>query len=78
MAIYDDRGGVQRPTRYEIEVWKDSRWERIEDVKRSTEELIQPMEHDLFVPQTAEKMRVVFYNRGRARSGVSEVMIWND
>ena len=79
LAIYDDRGGVQRPTRYEIEVWKDSRWERIEDVKRSTEEPMGSQWNTIsFAPQTAEKMRVVFYNRGRARSGVSEVMIWND
>lgn len=79
LAIYDDRGGVQAPTKYEIEIWRGRSWHKISKLQCSpTLPTGNQWNHCSFAPQTAKKMRIIFHNRGKARSGVSEVMIWNE
>ncbi len=79
LAIYDDRGGVQSPTRYDIEYWREGRWEKVSDVKRSPESPAGGQWNSIrFAAVESEKMRIVMVNRNAARSGLSEVMVWNE
>lgn len=79
LAIYDDRGGVQPPTRYEIEIWNGANWEAIQRVKKTPQ---KPTGNQWniaeFEPITNSKLRLVFDNAGKARSGVTEVMVWKE
>ena len=79
LAIYDDRGGVQPPARYELEFWNGTAWMPI---KHKAMLPAQPTGSQIneirFDRVAASKVRVVFTHAGRARSGVSELMIWND
>jgi hypothetical protein len=79
LAIYDDRGGVQAPKSYAIEVWVDSEWQRVRD------EVHQPVEprgsqwnEARFEPVTSDRLRIVFEHKLPAKSGVTEVMVWPD
>lgn len=79
LAIYDDRGGVQTPLKYELEIWRDGKWYSIDDVKRNPESPVGSQWNTASFPkQSTSKMRIQFTNRSPARSGVTEVMIWND
>ncbi len=79
LAIYDDRGGVQTPLKYEIETWDGQAWESVQDISRSPEKPAGSQWNTAtFAPVTSEKIRIVFTNHGNARSGVTEVMVWND
>jgi hypothetical protein len=79
LAIYDDRGGVQSPLKVEMETWDGASWQSITNAKRSPE---KPMGSEwnsaVFEPITSSKIRLVFTNAGQARSGVTEVMVWNE
>ncbi len=79
LAIYDDRGGVQPPTDYEIQTWQQSEWKPVEKLVRSPE---RPTGNQWnaarFTPVISSKVRIIFTNQGKARSGVTEVMVWND
>ena len=79
LAIYDDRGGVQPPTKYEVEFWDGNGWKPVTDAKK-TPEKPRGGDHNQvrFSPETASKVRVVFTHAGKARSGVSEIYVWND
>ena len=78
LAIYDDRGGVQTPTDYAIQTWQQSSWTPVESIVRSPQ---QPTGNQWntasFTPVNSSKVRILFTNQGKARSGVTEVMIWN-
>ena len=79
LAIYDDRGGVQRPDRYDFQIWKDDQWKVVEGVKRSPQDPAGSLWNTAtFSTVTTDKLRIVFSNRGRARSGVTEVMVWSE
>ena len=79
LALYDDRGGVQPPERFHVEVWRDGAWKRVEG---ETHEPEQPLGNALneirFDRVETEKLRIVFTHRGAARSGVSEVFVWEE
>lgn len=79
LAIYDDRGGVQAPKSYAIEVWVDNGWQRVRD------EVHQPVEprgsqwnEARFEPVTSDRLRIVFEHKLPAKSGVTEVMVWSE
>lgn len=79
LAIYDDRGGVQPPTSYTIEFWTGSDWQAVANLKRSPEQPIGSQWNQArFDPVKSNKVRIVFTHKGQSRSGVSEVMVWND
>lgn len=79
LAIYDDRGGVQAPLHFDIEVWLDGSWQSLSDVKRSPDEPVGGQWNTAtFKPQKSSKLRIQFTNRSPARSGVTEVMVWAD
>jgi hypothetical protein len=77
LAIFDDRGGVQPPEAYTIEIWDGSSWLVPEHQLRSplapTGGAFNTVHFD---PVGAEKIRITFTHRGKARSGVSEVLVW--
>ncbi|CAN5466731.1 hypothetical protein BH11PLA2_BH11PLA2_20800 [soil metagenome] len=79
LAIYDDRGGVQPPSQYDVEYWDGNNWKPVDDVKKSPD---KPQGSNFnvvrFAPVTAGKVRIVFTHAGKARSGLSEVFIWDD
>ena len=78
LAIYDDRGGVQRPIEYNLEVWRDERWQPVEQVTKSPQEPAGSQWNlAKFPPTKTNKLRILFTNRGRAKSGVTEVMVWD-
>jgi F5/8 type C domain len=79
LAIYDDRGGVQAPIQYEIEVWNGDAWSDVKNAQKTPEKPAGSQWNSAtFAPVTSEKLRITFVNAGKARSGVSEVMVWND
>lgn len=77
LALYDDRGGVQAPARYAVQYWDGAAWRDVAEARRSP---AQPMggrfNEVSFTPIETARMRVVFTHRGKARSGVSEIMLW--
>jgi hypothetical protein len=79
LAIYDDRGGVQPPTQYEVEFWDGKAWNPVTGIKKSPE---QPTGSQFNAAQfdraRANKVRVVFTHAGKARSGVSEFFVWSE
>lgn len=79
LAIYDDRGGVQPPASYVIQYWTGTEWHDVTNTRKSPD---QPLGGDWnearFDPVKSSKTRILFTHRGQSRSGVSEVMIWND
>ncbi len=79
LAIYDDRGGVQPPSRYDIEYWEGKAWQPVKNARKSPEKPTGSEFNEVrFDPVKASKVRVVFTHAGKARSGVSELLIWND
>ena len=79
LAIYDDRGGVQTPVKYELESWNGQTWEAVKNVRKSPEMPAgSQWNSTTFEPITSAKFRIIFTNAGNARSGVTEVMIWNE
>ena len=79
LALYDDRGGVQPPERFQVEVFVDGVWKPVENEVHAPE---QPLGNALievtFALVTATKLRVVFTHRGASRSGVSEIFVWEE
>jgi len=79
LAIYDDRGGVQPPTSYLIQHWTGTEWRDVGNVQNSPEQPVGSQWNQArFDPVKSSKARIVFTHRGKSRSGVSEVMVWND
>ena len=79
LAIYDDRGGVQPPTSYVIQHWTGTEWRDVGNVKKIPEQPLGSQWNEArFDSVKSTKARIVFTHRGQSRSGVSEVLIWND
>ena len=79
LAIYDDGGGVQPPTSYLIQHWTGTEWRDVSNLKLKPEQPLGSQWNTAqFDPVVSTKCRFVFTHNGQARSGVSEVMIWND
>ena len=79
LAIYDDRGGVQAPLQYQIETWNGQSWEAVANVEKAPEKPAGSQWNSArFAPVLRAKLRILFTNAGNARSGVTEVMVWNE
>jgi hypothetical protein len=79
LHIYDDRGGVQPPANYNVQYWIDGAWHD------ATAQVASPaipaggtVNTVKFTKVTAQKVRVVFTNKGKARSGVTEMEVWKE
>jgi hypothetical protein len=77
LHLYDDRGGVQAPASYTVELWDGAAWTEARDQRREPETPRGGMVNTVrFAPAEAAKLRVVFRHRGKARSGVTEIEVW--
>jgi hypothetical protein len=77
LALYDDRGGVQAPARYTIEYHDGTSWREALNQQKTPEQPVGGQLNEVrFKPVKTKKVRVVFTHRGKARSGVSEVLMW--
>lgn len=79
LYIYDDRGGVQPPKSYTVEVFRDGTWHEADRQVKSPEKPAgSAMNTVTFVRETTSKLRVVFTHQGQARSGVTEMEVWKE
>ena len=79
LAIYDDRGGVQPPTSYVIQHWTGDEWRDVGNAQKIPEQPLGSQWNEArFDPVKSSKARIVFTHRGQSRSGVSEVLVWNE
>jgi hypothetical protein len=77
LAIYDDHGGVQAPARYDVQYWDGTGWREVAAARKTPE---QPaggqLNEVVFEPVKTARVRVVFTHRDRARSGLTEILVW--
>jgi hypothetical protein len=79
LAIYDDHGGVRAPEKYAVQWWDGKEWDNVAHAKLSPETPMGGQWNEVtFDPIRTSKVRVVFTHAGKARSGVSEVLIWRE
>jgi hypothetical protein len=79
LGIYDDRGGVQPPAGLALEVWQNDQWRTIDGCEFSPRAPAGSQWNTVRFPATTgSKLRMVFTHQGKARSGVTEVMVWNE
>ncbi|MBM4096226.1 MAG: discoidin domain-containing protein [Planctomycetes bacterium] len=72
LAIYDDRGGVQPPEKYDIEYWDGAAWKPVTGIRKSPARPAGGRFNEAgFDRVESTKVRVVFTHAGKARSGVS-------
>jgi hypothetical protein len=78
LYIYDDRGGVQAPESYNVQYF-DGEWRDAANQKKSSEAPVGSAQNTVRFDQvTAKKWRVVFVNKGKARSGLTELELWKE
>jgi hypothetical protein len=79
LALYDDGGGVQAPASYTVQFWDGQSWQDARDQKRTPEAPAGGQFNEVrFRPVQTQRIRVVFTHRGKARSGVSEILAWEE
>ena len=77
LHIYDDRGGVQTPTSYKVQYLSGEQWVDVKGLKKSPETPKGSAKNTAtFEKVTSRKIRVVFTNSGKARSGLTEFEVW--
>ncbi|OWK38864.1 hypothetical protein FRUB_06369 [Fimbriiglobus ruber] len=77
LGIYDDRGGVQPPASYVVQHWDGAAWKDVANAAKVPEVPIGNRFNEIrFDPVATAKVRITFTNNGRARSGVTEVMVF--
>lgn len=77
---YDDRGGVQLPVRWELEVWRDGQWAKFPlyttdayNVERDQFNVVHPDE-----PLSIDRLRLQVWPRDDAAVGVLELIVRED
>jgi hypothetical protein len=79
LVLYDDRGGVRAPAGYRVEHWTGSEWKEVGDAVQVP---AIPAGNEIntvsFNRIRTSKVRVVFEHAGSARSGLTEILIWNE
>ena len=71
LALYDDRGGVRAPERYDVQYWTGKAWADVPGVKKTPERPAGGQFNEArFDRVKTAKVRVVFTHSGKARSGV--------
>src|SRR5262249_51490069 len=79
LHIYDDGGGVQSPAGYHVQYWDSKAWRDAEQQKKNPAIPVGGERNSVsFQRFKAQRVRVVFTHRGKARSGVSEIEIWKE
>lgn len=79
LHIYDDRGGVQPPKSYVVQVWTGLDWQSVSNAQvtpaKPTGSVVNTVRFDRV---TTSKLRVVFTHNGNSRSGLSEIEVWKE
>ena len=79
LCLFDDRGGVQAPAAYTVEVWTGAEWREVPDQVKAPARPIGSAVNTVTFSRTAtSKFRVVFTHQGKARSGVTEILAWKE
>jgi hypothetical protein len=79
LYLYDDRGGVQAPASYTIQVWAEGEWRDVPQARHEPEQPTGSMMNTVrFAPLSTSKLRVVFVHHERSRSGLTEIEVWKD
>jgi hypothetical protein len=77
LHIYDDGGGVQAPADFMVQIERDGRWMEVENIVRQPE---KPqggtVNRVTFDPVQTRRVRVVFTHAEPARSGLTEIHVW--
>lgn len=77
LHIYDDRGGVQSPKAYNIEVHDGKQWKEVDEPQYTPAKPAGSVMNTVrFKPLVSSRVRIVFTHQGNARSGVTEVEVW--
>ncbi len=77
LGIYDDHGGVKAPHSYRIESWDGSTWVAVsETFRRPQEPTGGEMNEINFAEIKTNKLRVIFRHRSDAKSGITEMRVW--
>jgi hypothetical protein len=77
LYIYDDRGGVQAPASYDLQYWTGTAWESVPDQRKEPSRPAGGQINTVTFPQLATtKLRVSFVHQGKARSGLTEIEVW--
>ncbi len=79
LYIYDDRGGVQPPESYNVQVFVGGEWrDAANQIKTPALPTGSAQNSVRFDKVVTSKLRVVFTHKDKARSGVSELEIWKE
>ena len=77
LHIFADRRGVHAPTSYKVQYLSGDRWVDVKGLKKSPETPKGSAKNSAtFDKVTSRKIRVVFTNAGKARSGLTEFEVW--
>jgi hypothetical protein len=77
LHIYDDRGGVQPPEKYVVQAWTGTAWQAVDQQVNQPAIPTGGMANTAtFTKAKTSKIRVLFTNKGKARSGVTELEAW--
>ncbi len=77
--LYDDRGGVQAPKRFWIEIEKDGQWVAVANEKHVPAAPLGSAQNTVtFDRVTVAKLRVLFENKDQSKSGVTEIEVWKE
>jgi hypothetical protein len=68
---------VQAPTSYTVQHWDGKAWQEVKEVKKSPSTPVGGQLNEVrFTRVETNKVRLVFTHKGKAKSGISEVLIW--
>ena len=79
LSIYDDHGGVQPPSSYNVQYLDGTDWKDATNQARNPDVPAGSAVNTVkFSKVTTSKVRVVFTHTGQARSGVTEMEVWKE
>jgi hypothetical protein len=79
LCLYDDRGGVQPPASYTVQLWTGSEWQEAPGQTKTPAKPVGSAVNTVAFPRlTTAKFRVVFTHQGNSRSGVTEILAWKE
>jgi hypothetical protein len=79
LYIFDDRGGVQAPAGYRLQMFANGEWRDVPAQKKNPEKPAGNIANEVTFPRiNTDKLRILFTHKGKSRSGVSEVELWRE
>lgn len=77
LHLYDDKGGVQAPKTYRAQSWQAGHWLDIPQQSKTPSEPLGGACNTLQFPVVeTQKVRIIFTNKAPAKSGLTEIEIW--